>query len=183
MVAVWVQHQREVPAPTTPKKNVKSIANSATEKKTGKTGARDAVEQSSCRAASARQLSWFLLRETTSLSSAEQAILTQIHEATPQLAIAQPLVQKFWNMCRERREAAFVPWREAALNSGLPDLRNFVAGLDKDKEAVLAALRLPWSNGPVEGSVNRLKMLKRQMYGRASFDVLRARVLYQPAPA
>jgi transposase len=60
---------------------------------------------------------------------------------------------------------------------GSPALRSFVAGLRADLEAVTAGLTLPYSSGPVEGNVNRIKMLKCQMYGRAKFDLLRKRVL------
>jgi transposase len=64
-----------------------------------------------------------------------------------------------------------------ALGSALPELCSFVEGLDRDRKAVESVLQLSWSNGPVEGQVNRLKVIKRQMYGRANFDLLRARVL------
>jgi transposase len=60
---------------------------------------------------------------------------------------------------------------------GSAALRSFVAGLRTDLDAVTAGLTLPWSSGAVEGTVNRIKMLKRQMYGRAGFDLLRKRVL------
>jgi transposase len=60
---------------------------------------------------------------------------------------------------------------------GLPALRSFVVGLRRDQDAVTAGFILPWSSGVVEGNVNRLKMLKRQMYGRAKPDLLRKRVL------
>jgi transposase len=59
----------------------------------------------------------------------------------------------------------------------LPDLHSFTAGLKRDLDAVVNGLSLPYSSGAVEGNVNRIKMLKRQMYGRASFDLLRKRVL------
>jgi transposase len=59
----------------------------------------------------------------------------------------------------------------------LPDLHSFTAGLKRDLAAVVNGLSLPYSSGAVEGAVNRIKMLKRQMYGRASFDLLRKRVL------
>jgi len=68
-------------------------------------------------------------------------------------------------------------WIQAAKTSGLTDLRNFAMGLRRDYEAVSNALKLPWSNGPTEDQVHRLKMIKRQMYGRAKFDLLRKRVL------
>jgi transposase len=71
--------------------------------------------------------------------------------------------------------AAFNGWLTAAQATVL---RGFVAGIVGDIEAARAALSRPWSNGPVEGQVNRLKMLKRQMYGRARFDLLRSRVLH-----
>ena len=65
----------------------------------------------------------------------------------------------------------------AAAASGDPELRSFVTGLRRDQDAVTAGLTLPWSSGAVEGHVNRIKMLKRQMYGRANPDLLRRRVL------
>jgi hypothetical protein len=63
--------------------------------------------------------------------------------------------------------------------SHLNAFQSFVTGVQQDKDAVLAGLTLPWSNGPLEGNVNRLKLIKRSMYGRAEFDLLRLRVLYQ----
>jgi hypothetical protein len=62
--------------------------------------------------------------------------------------------------------------------SQLPAFHTFVTGVHKDKEAVLAGLTLPWSTGPVEGHVNRLKLIKRSMYGRAEVDLLKLRVLH-----
>jgi Transposase len=63
--------------------------------------------------------------------------------------------------------------------SHLEAFQTFVTGVQKDKDAVLAGLTLPWSNGPLEGHVNRLKLIKRSMYGRAEFDLLKLRVLHQ----
>jgi transposase len=60
---------------------------------------------------------------------------------------------------------------------GAPALRSFAAGLERDLDAVTAGLTLPYNSGPVEGTVNRIKMIKRQMFGRANFDLLRKRVL------
>jgi transposase len=74
-------------------------------------------------------------------------------------------------------------WMMRAENSGIDSLARFAAGLKKDLDAVLAAVETCWSNGQVEGQINRLKTLKRQMYGRAGFTLLRARVLpYIPLP-
>jgi transposase len=68
---------------------------------------------------------------------------------------------------------------ERAVKSGLTAFQRFANGLRDDYEAVQAGLTLPWSTGPVEGQINRLKMLKRQMFGRANIDLLRLRVLYE----
>jgi len=69
-------------------------------------------------------------------------------------------------------------WIEGARDSGIGELQRFAAGLVADHAAVQAGLTLTWSNGQVEGQVNRLKLLKRQMYGRANFDLLRQRILH-----
>ena len=71
----------------------------------------------------------------------------------------------------------FADWLEQASGCGVEALQTFAAGLRQDGAAVRAALTLPWSSGQAEGQINRLKMLKRQMYGRAGFDLLRRRVL------
>jgi transposase len=170
MVTVWTQHQREAPAPTTPKKYL-AVPEASQVQDTSP------VRASQPRLPSARRMSWFLLREPGSLSQAEQAVLSAVHAAAPELAAIQPLVQQFQRLVRERDAAAFSSWRESALKSALPELCSFITGLDRDAKAMEAALTLPWSNGPVEGQVNRLKVIKRQMYGRANFDLLRARVL------
>lgn len=82
-------------------------------------------------------------------------------------------------MVRERTGEQLDAWLEAVQASHLKAFQSFVAGVQQDKDAVLAGLTLPWSNGPLEGNVNRLKLIKRSMYGRAEFDLLKLRVLYQ----
>lgn len=79
---------------------------------------------------------------------------------------------------RERERERLSPWLGAAARSGVTELRRFASGLWRDYRAVAAAMTLPWSNVQVEGQVNRLKLIKRSMYGRASFDLLRLRVLH-----
>ncbi len=91
--------------------------------------------------------------------------------------IAYPLVQKFAEMVREQQAEKLGGWMDQAENSGIQELKRFTKGLRSDFAAVKAALEYPWSNGPVEGQVNRLKLIKREMYGRAKFDLLRRRVL------
>jgi transposase len=170
MVAIWAQYQRAAPAPSTPKKY---LAGPAASPDQGPCPARSARP----RLPSSRRISWFLLRDPASLGQGEQATLAALHAAAPELAAIQPLAQQFQRLVKERDVAAFRSWRESALGSGLPDLCSFVEGLERDRTAVEAALQFSWSNGPVEGHVNRLKVIKRQMYGRANFDLLRARVL------
>ncbi len=101
----------------------------------------------------------------------------------PSLALAQELVQEFFALTRRRDAAALEPWRERVAGSGLGELQRFSAGLQRDQDAVVAGLTLEWSTGPVEGQINRLRMLKRQMYGRDGVNLLRARVLPLAAAA
>ena len=90
----------------------------------------------------------------------------------------QRLGQQFGELLRRRDPTAFTPWLAAAEQSGIPELRGFVTGLRRDRHAVTAALQHHWSNGQTEGQVNRLKTLKRAMFGRAHLDLLRLRVLH-----
>ena len=84
-------------------------------------------------------------------------------------------------MLRKRNASALKSWLEGAAESGIPELRTFATGIKRDQAAILAALTYEWSQGQVEGQVNRLKLLKRQAYGRAEFDLLRHRVLTRSA--
>jgi transposase len=87
------------------------------------------------------------------------------------------LAQQFRQMVKDRQAASLDVWLEAVAESDVPELQRFAVGLRRDYAAVVAGLSLPWSNGPVEGHVNRLKFIKRQGYGRAGFDLLKRRVL------
>ena len=93
---------------------------------------------------------------------------------SPPVETASELAREFRRMLRQRDHEALSGWLERVKGT---ELGQFAAGLRRDEAAVRAALRLPWSNGQVEGQVHRLKLVKRQMYGRAKFDLLRARVL------
>ncbi len=111
--------------------------------------------------------------------------LTREH---PLFAEAQVLSRRFCHLVGERAggvnggvNGGFADWLEKVSASQVEELQGFARGLVQDRAAVEAALSSEWSNGQVEGQVNRLKFLKRQMYGRAGFDLLRARVLYQAA--
>jgi transposase len=112
------------------------------------------------------------------LDYADRAILDAILAASPELAAVAASVRAFAVIMNERRGRKLLePWMTAAVATGEPALKSFVTGLRADQEAVTDGLSLPWSSGAVEGHVNRIKMLKRQMYGRANPDLLRRRVL------
>ena len=90
------------------------------------------------------------------------------------------LVQEFASLLRTRSvdaSARLTTWMEQACASTVVELERFASGIQKDIAAVLGAITSPWSNAQVEGQVTRVKLLKRQMYGRARFDLLRARIL------
>jgi transposase len=108
-------------------------------------------------------LVWLLLREPEQLSVEEQAALARLQAQCSAAATACPLLQAFMQMVRTRTPAAFDPWLDAVAQSGLPALQTFAEGLKQDETATLAALTLLWSNGPLEGFVNKIKTIKRQM--------------------
>ncbi|MFL5692822.1 MAG: transposase [Ktedonobacteraceae bacterium] len=91
--------------------------------------------------------------------------------------VAYDLAQQFVAMVRGRQQGQLDPWLEACLSSGIPDLHTFAEGLQREYFAIKAALTYPYSTSPVEGQINRLKLIKRSMYGRGSFQLLRQRVL------
>lgn len=109
------------------------------------------------------------------MTAEDRAYLDALTELSPEIARVRALASEFRRMLRDQDLHAFGPWVEAACNSLLRSVAN---SLHADAAAVRGAITLPWSNGPVEGHVNRLKMIKRQMYGRAGFDLLRERVLH-----
>jgi transposase len=116
--------------------------------------------------------------------------------ASHAVAEAITLAQDFATLVRQRQPEALDPWLQRATTSTLEAMRRFALGLYEDYAAVKAGVTLPWSSGPVEGHINRLKMLKRQMFGRAHLDLLSRRFglaprgeqaqapsLYAPSPA
>jgi transposase len=132
---------------------------------------------SSPRRFSVRQATWLLLRDPDELDPVEWAYLEALGQRCPEADCAGGLARSFVTLVRDRDQTALAPWVERVERSHLPELRGFAAGLRRDWAAVTAGLDLPWSSGQTEGQVNRLKLLKRQMYGRASFRFLRHRFL------
>lgn len=120
---------------------------------------------------SPRQVAWLLLKQ----SEESRLYLEEVCTRSPEIASCASMAREFCRIIRQRDVAAWAHWRAAA-SSG--PLSNFARHLCRDEAAVLAALQQPWSNGPVEGHVHRLKLIKRSMYGRANFDLLRLRVIH-----
>ncbi|MBO0795711.1 MAG: transposase, partial [Ktedonobacteraceae bacterium] len=125
---------------------------------------------------SPRHLTWLLLRDPSSLNVQEQSTLTFIREVHD-IDITYELAQRFFTMVRERQADQLDSWLEECEKSSIPDLQTFSEGLRREYSALKGALSFPYSNGPVEGQINKLKYIKRSMYGRGSFEVLRQKVL------
>jgi transposase len=128
---------------------------------------------------SLRTLTYWLLRRPEQRKEEHEKLIERISAEQPKLATTISQARALAAMIRERKADQWDDWLAQASESEYRVWRNFAAGLKQDGEAVQAALRLPWSNGPTEGHINRLKCLKRQMYGRAKDDLLRKRVLWQ----
>ena len=127
---------------------------------------------------SANQAAWLLLKNPEDRTNEEDAFVEVLWQRCPEFKIAAEMAQEFAQMAHDRKAELLDGWIARTHGSEVPhELRIFADGLKRDFEAVKAALSLEWSNGQVEGQINRLKMIKRQMYGRAGFDLLRQRVL------
>lgn len=126
---------------------------------------------------SPRATAWLLLLENKPRAAEEEAFLKALCASCPDVVPARDLALEFFRIVHERRRGDLDAWMSRVAQAGLPELQSFANGLNRDKAAVLAALSEPWSNGQTEGQVNRLKLVKRSMYGRANFDLLRARVM------
>jgi transposase len=129
----------------------------------------------SWRVPSSQRAARLLTTPAEGLTRADRQFVDTLTALSPEIRTTAEAVNEFGRILRERDEAAFEAWLTTAQTTAL---RGFVAGIINDIAAVRAALSQPWSNGPVEGQINRLKMMKRQMYGRAKFDLLRSRVLH-----
>jgi transposase len=109
--------------------------------------------------------------------STDQALLAHLLRLDPVMPRTYHQVQTSCRMVRQHHSDVFDAWITEVQQNGVKELRAFVKGLLKDAAAVRAGLSLSWSNGPTEGFVNRLKLLKRQAYGRPGGDFLRHRIL------
>jgi transposase len=161
-------------------------AQEASERFTGGYGiVRDFVEQHRARSdlratpkpLSTRQVVGWICRHPDNLTDRDSTRLSAVLDTCPELRTAAELVRSFAAIMTQRHGHRLDKWLTAAEQANLPGISRFVNGVTCDLAAVTAGLSLPFSSGPVEGNVNRIKMLKRQMYGRAGFDLLRKRVL------
>jgi transposase len=128
---------------------------------------------------SPRQVTWILLGGPRPVDEQTKEWIERFRQHVPEIQLTVQLATEFAALLRGKRKDELSAWMERAANS---PLASFAAGLRRDWPAVQAACSSPWSQGQVEGQVNRLKTLKRQMYGRAGFPLLRSRVLAAPSP-
>ena len=142
-----------------------------------KRGRRNAADPPVPAPPSARRLSFEWARRPERRKPPEQERLDAIRACSDELTAALDLANVFADLIRKRSSATLAEWLARGETSPDPDLRGFADGIRRDEACVKAAVTGRWSNGPVEGHVNRLKTIKRQMYGRAGFVLLRARVL------
>jgi transposase len=123
---------------------------------------------------------WLLVREECDYTPQEATFVGEILRRSPTLATMTGAVRRFFALLRQRQADGLSLWLQEADSSGIAELVAFAQGVCRDLAAIQAAFTSPWSQGQTEGHVTRLKLLKRQMYGRANFDLLRQRVLYRP---
>jgi transposase len=127
------------------------------------------------RTPSPRWAAFLLLQPAEKRTSEQQSFVDRLTRLAAVGLVAE-LGRQFIQIVRDRQAEELDRWIERVKESAEPELRRFVAGLKRDYAAVRAALEEPWSNGPVEGQVHRLKLIKRQMYGRGKLDLLRVRL-------
>lgn len=128
---------------------------------------------------SLKTLCWMFLKPLGKLNPEERNLREKLLASSLETARGLKLIEEFRLIVRKREVEQFDAWLERSRKNELIEFANFERGLRRDEAAVRAALEHEWSQGQVEGQVNRLKLIKRQMFGRANFDLLKARVLYR----
>ena len=117
-----------------------------------------------------------MLLKPDELAEEQQGLVDRWCGMSAEVNRAKELALSFLELVRGRHWERLAGWISEVADSQIPELRSFANSLEQDKKAVEAALQYEWSNGGVEGHVTRLKLVKRQMYGRAKLDLLKARV-------
>lgn len=180
MLTVWVSQQLKkdtILSSSTPEKDQEQMEAHLSPSTTPVTVDKPVLQPEPGPAPSSRRLAWFLVRDPSSLNTKEQTVLAQVKELCQEASTAYNLVHNFHRIVKGRLAHELDTWLKAATDSGIQAMQNFAVGIEKDKAAIEAALSMEWSNGQVEGQVNRIKLRKRQLYGRANFDLLRLYVL------
>lgn len=126
---------------------------------------------------SSRQTAWLFGQKPADRTVTQQTFIDKLLQVSPEMTVVHNLAQAFSFMVREKNVSALDQFLTDAKNSAVKEFVSFAEGLSKEKPSIEAALTLKWSQGQVEGQVNRLKLLKRQMFGRAKLDLLSQRVL------
>jgi len=171
----WLQQHRRRPAPTDPTRYGRVAA-------VPTAPAASASAPTLTALPSARQLAWLLVQRPEGLTAEDTAVIARL-EQDPIAARVIELVRRFAALVRapthkgRQQRLTFGRWLAEARTCGIRAPETFAAGLEQDGDAVRAALTTPWSNAQTEGQITKLKLLKRQMYGRAKLDLLRRRVL------
>ena len=122
-------------------------------------------------------MSFTLVCPAAKRSQDAEIYVDQLCQLDPNIARAYALSQVFLGLVRERQGADLEAWMADAMHSGIDELARFAHGLQEDLAAITTGLTLEWSNGVTEGQIHRLKLVKRQGYGRAGFALLRQRLL------
>ena len=122
-------------------------------------------------------MSLLLFKREYLLSKEEAKLIWDLRKKSPDINTAWKLTRQFREMMENKQENQLNEWIDQAIQSSISELKGFIKGLLNDYEAVKNALSLSWSNGQVEGQINKLKTIKRHMYGRAGFELLRKRMI------
>jgi transposase len=138
------------------------------------------VVEPACQPRTPRRATWRVLRREAQRTAAEAHQLTQLHAQSAAGAEAIARAQACALLVRQRQPTQLDPWLQRATTSTLEALQRFAHGLRDDSDAVKAGITRPWSTSPVEGHINRLTMVKRQMCGRARLDLLSRRFVLAP---
>lgn len=120
---------------------------------------------------------WICLKPPDRLKDDERGLLEKLLSGDSELALGYDLLQRFRLLLKDRDLVALKEWLRKAKESDIPTFMGLANGIEADWATIEAAFRLPWSNGQLEGQVNRVKLIKRQGYGRAKLDLLQRRVL------
>ncbi len=120
---------------------------------------------------------FLFLKDENKLSEMQQNLIEKLCAKSEELANTLTLTRIFKRMMKEKEESNLDNWIESAVNSNIKEIQSFATRLKSDYNAVKNAIALSWSNGSVEGNVNKLKTIKRQMYGRGSFQLLKKRLI------